>query len=156
MSRTSSRAFNGGWVQTNTSDTHPYLHKRVQCKDVLPTNIVELDHSTLQKRAIGKVTKLGRAFHTSDCQEVSLCAPLDHHLWNQKEENGQHEGGTLAFLQRCTGLVRVWIHDWIIFPWKITECAPQNMPHWHENYVELKAMEKKQIEEKLSPFPLLA
>ena len=33
---------------------------------------------------------------------------------------------------------------------------PSNMPHWHKDYFELKAIEKKQIEEKLSTLPLFA
>lgn len=87
MSSTSSRVLSGGWGQTAEqrhsrclADTRPHLHKRVQCKDVLPTNIVELDQGTPQKRAVGKVTELGLPFHTSDRQEVSLGAPLGHHL----------------------------------------------------------------------------
>ena len=76
------------------SDTHPYLHKRVQGEDVLPADIVELDHGTLQKRAIGEVTELGLPFHARDGQEVSLRAPLGHHLWNHKEDS-QHEDVTL-------------------------------------------------------------
>lgn len=67
-------------LSQRVSDTRPYLHKRVQGKDVLPTNVVELDHGTLQKRAIGEVTELAWALHTSNCQEVSLRAPLGHHL----------------------------------------------------------------------------
>lgn len=66
--------------------TCPYLHKCVQREDVLPSDVVELDHGTLQERAIGKVIELGLPFHTSDCQEVSLRAPLGHHLWNHKEK----------------------------------------------------------------------
>lgn len=94
--------FNGDWgiltvAPQRGSDTCPYLHKCVQCEDVLPSNIVELDHGTLQKRAVGKVTELGLPFHTSNCQEVSLCAPLGHHLWNHKE-NGQHEDRSIPEL----------------------------------------------------------
>lgn len=60
--------------------TRPYLHKCVQREDVLPSDVVELDHGTLQEGAVGKVTELGLPFHASDCQEVSLRAPLGHHL----------------------------------------------------------------------------
>lgn len=46
----------------------PHLYKRVQREDVLPSDIVELDHGTLQKRTIGQLAELGLLLHPSNCQ----------------------------------------------------------------------------------------
>lgn len=48
-------------------------------------------------------------------------------------------------------------------PMQTTNCAdgnqnkpPENMPHWHKDYFELKANEKRQVQEKLPTLPLSA
>lgn len=57
-----------------------YLHRCLQGVDVFPTHVVELDQCAFQQGAIAEVKQLVLLLHACYCQQVSLCAPLHHHI----------------------------------------------------------------------------
>lgn len=57
-----------------------YLHRCLQSVDMFPTHVVELDKCAFQQGTIAEVNQLVLLLHACYCKQVSLCAPLYHHI----------------------------------------------------------------------------